>query len=71
MNKELYLIYATTDSSGLVLNEIFENMDDALEFEKNEVKKQLLANYGEKMVNCKSLQIGFGKVPLHTNTLRQ
>ena len=58
MNK-LYLITATTTTSGLVLSEIFENEADALDFEKNGVRKQLLEEYGYNMANAESLTIGF------------
>ena len=60
----LYLVYATTKNEGLVLRKLFDDLDDALTFEKEGVKKQLREHYGEAMVNCDDLQIGFGTFPL-------
>ena len=62
---ELYLITATTRSEGLVLSEIFQDVDEALYFEKNGVIRQLRTNYGESMANCDSLQIGFRPMKVH------
>ena len=66
--KKLYLITATTKTEGLVLSEVFENLDDALDFETNGVDGQLRSEYGNKMADCDSLSIGFGPLTLHVNS---
>ena len=63
--KQLYLITATTDTEGLVLNEIFEDVGDALAFERDGVKRQLREHYGDSMADAESLSIGFHSVILH------
>ena len=64
-DKILYLITATVEPEGLVLSEIFEDEADALLFERNEVRRQLLNEYGHGMANSDSLTIGFGIRVLH------
>ena len=67
MNDEkLYLVTATTKTEGLVLSEVFENLEDALEFETKEVKNQLRNAYSDAMADNDTLQIGFGTLKLHT-----
>ena len=63
--KKLFLISVVEPGSGLVLNEVFEDIDDALHFEKHGVKDQLRAEYGDKMADCKDLAIGFHIMALH------
>ena len=58
-NKKIYVVSATTTIEGLVLLELFEDIDDALSFEKNGVKKQLRNEYSDKMADCPDLQIAF------------
>ena len=54
----VYVIYATTAVEGIVLLEVFTDLDKALTFEKDDVDAQLRRNYGDKMADCESLQIG-------------
>ncbi len=63
-SKTLYLVSATTKTEGLVLSEVFENVDDALYFETHGVDKQLRTEYGDGMADSDSLQVGFSKLKL-------
>lgn len=66
--KTIYLITATVDGSGLVLHEVFENLQDALDFENNDgVRKQLRREYSDAMADDPSLTRGMATLQLHKN----
>ena len=48
--KDVYVVVATHQNDGIVILEVFEDVAEALDFEKNQnIRQVLLSDYGEKM----------------------
>ena len=59
MNDKVYVVTATVDPDGVVLAEAFDDADKANKFSVNGVKPQLREEYGNKMADNKTLQVGY------------
>ena len=67
MDNKIYVVTAIVDGNGAVLVEVFEDSEQANEFIKNSVKPQLRKEYGDKMADDKSLEIGYHIRKMHEN----
>ena len=68
MDKEIYIVYATTQD-GVIVMEPFTNVADALQFEMNGIKDQIRLEYGDASADSKHLTIGFAQRTLHTKSI--
>jgi len=63
--KKVYLVTASTKPEGLVVSEIFEDIDEALAFDEDGIEKQLEKEYGKEILESSSLTYGFATHILH------
>ena len=48
--KEVFIVTAVHDNDGVVIQEVFENQQKALDFESKNIRQHLLKHYGENML---------------------
>ena len=65
--KQLYIVTAIVDGNGAVLQEAFENENEALDFSDTKNVKQILREtYNDAMADHPSLMIVYSPRKLHT-----
>jgi len=62
---EIYVVAAHVDGNGIVMSEVFEDIDEALEYEKNGMDAQIREEYGDLMADHPSLETMFATRKLH------
>jgi hypothetical protein len=64
--KDIWTVIAHVDGNGIVLNETFDNIDDALAYEADDnIDRLLREHYGDLMADHPSLAVTFCTGTLH------
>ena len=68
---EIYRVYVVTaevEGSGIIVMELFEDCDDALQFQASGLDSQIRTEYGDVAADHPSLTTGFSTRKLHPKT---